>query len=323
MSVKAIAFFGRVLQPVAVSKRAVELRLLRAFVTVAEELSFRRAAERLHVSQPPLSRQIRALEDELEVRLLRRDRRSRVSLTDAGYILLSDARRMLAAATSAVEHVKQAARGERGQLNIGGIAALSQSVLPSLMSSFHAKFPQIEVCVFEMQRKEQIAALEKGRIHAGIFPAVNEPRGRRFQSFLLFQCPVLAILPPKHELTRRFSKDIDAKALSGQRLLVPSPDHAPGYADRLKNVRAAVPFTPASIQPVDGLRNLLGLVAAGYGVAILPEAAVSPAPGNVRVLPLRAPVPKFELKLLWLRDQPSMALQNFVSTARTWCRQNR
>src|SRR5205809_792979 len=133
MSVKAIAFFGRVLQPIAVSKRAVELRLLRAFVTVAEELSFRRAAERLHMSQPPLSRQIRALEDELEVRLLRRDRRSRVSLTDAGYILLSDARRMLAAATSAVEHVKQAARGERGQLNIGGIAALSQSVLPSLM----------------------------------------------------------------------------------------------------------------------------------------------------------------------------------------------
>jgi DNA-binding transcriptional LysR family regulator len=122
-------------------------------------------------------------------------------------------------------------------------------------------------------------------------------------------------------LIRRFSKDIDAKALSRYPLLVPSPEHAPGYADRLKNVRAAVPFTPASIQAVDGIRNLLGLVAAGYGVAILPEVAVTPAPNDVCVRPLRAPVPKFELKLLWLRENSSLVLRNFLSVARSWSKQ--
>ena len=152
----------------------------------------------------------------------------------------------------------------------------------------------------------------------GIFPAINEPKGRRFQSLLLHQCPVVVILPAKHKLIRRFRKDIDAKALSGYPLLVPSPEHAPGYADRLKNVRAAVPFTPASIQAVDGVRNLLGLVAAGYGVAILPEAAVIPVSNDIRVRPLRAPVPKFELKLLWLRENSSIVLQNFLSVARSW-----
>lgn len=122
-------------------------------------------------------------------------------------------------------------------------------------------------------------------------------------------------------LIRRFSKDIDAKALSRYPLLVPSPEHAPGYADRLKNVRAAVPFTPASIQAVDGIRNLLGLVAAGYGVAILPEVAVTPAPNDVCVRPLRAPVPKFELKFLWLRENSSLVLRNFLSVARSWSKQ--
>ncbi|HEY0793520.1 MAG TPA: LysR substrate-binding domain-containing protein [Chthoniobacterales bacterium] len=299
----------------------MELRLLRSFVVVAEELSFRRAAERLHLSQPPLSRQIRALEDELGVKLLERGRRNRVFLTDAGHIFLREARRTLAAAAGAVERVKQATRGERGRLHIADISALSQSVLPALMSTFRAKFPDVEVRLFEMQRKEQLAALEEGRIHAGIFPAMNEPRGRRFQSLLLLQCRVVAILPPNHELTGRFRKDIDAQALSGQPLLVPSPEQDPGYADRLKNVRAVVPFSPAHIQAVDGIRNLLGLVAAGYGIAVLPEVAVAPAPSEVRVLPLRAPVPKFKLKLLWLRENPSLVLQNFLSVAQLWSKQ--
>jgi DNA-binding transcriptional LysR family regulator len=299
----------------------MELRLLRAFVTVAEEHSFRRAAERLHISQPPLSRQIRALEDELGVQLLERGRRSTVSVTDAGDIFLRDARCILAAAASAVEQVQQATRGGSGRLNIGGVSALSQSVLPPLMSTFRARFPQIEVRVFEMQRKEQLVALAEGRIHAGFFPALNEPRGRRFESLLLLECPVVAILPPNHELTRRFEKDIDARALNGQPLLVPSPESAPGYIERLQNVQAAAPFTPAHIQPVDDLRNLYGLVTAGYGVAILPAVAVAPLPSDVRVLPLRAPVPKFKLKLLWLDKNPSLILQNFIAVARLWSKQ--
>lgn len=314
-------FLGRVLHLLLVSKRSMELRLLRSFVAVAEELSFRRAAEQLHISQPPLSRQIRALENELGVRLLARGRRNRVSLTDAGRIFLKEARHTLAAASHAVETVKQVARGEQGELNLANIAALSQSVLPSLMATFREKYPQIEVRVFEMQRWEQLRALEEGRIHAGIFPNTDEPRDRRFQSHPLLQCPIVAILPRSHELTDHFRGDIDARALSGYPLLVPSPEKDPGYADRLKNVLAAAPFTPARIQTVDGINNLLGLVAAGYGLAVLPEVAVPPEPGELRVLPLRAPVPKLILKLLWLRNNPSLVLQNFVSLTRLWSKQ--
>ena len=312
-------FLGCVLPPFSVSKsesRLMDLRQLRSFVAVAEELSFRRAAERLHLSQPPLSRQIQALEEELGVRLLDRDRRKQVVLTDAGHTFLADARLTLATADAAAGRAQEAARGVRGRLNIANIASLSAKVLPRLLSEFRRQSPDVEVSVVEMTRGEQLAALRDGRIHLGIYPDLGASLDRRFQSQPLFSCPMVVVLPADHDLAKDVTTEIDVKALVGMTLVTPSPKDSPGYFERLNQLCAFAHFTPATLFPVPGFENVLGMVAAGYGVTIMPEVVVgSPSPAW-RTRRLCAPVPTMELKLLWLRASSSLVLQNFLSVVR-------
>ncbi len=292
----------------------MDLRHLRSFIAVAEELSFRRAAERMRLSQPPLSRQIRALEEELGVRLLERDRRKRVSLTDAGHAFLTDARRTIASAEEGLQHAREAGLGSRGRLNLANIAALSTRVVPPLLTAFRAEYPLVEVFLVELERTEQAAALREGRIHLGIYPDLCAPRTRQFQSQSLFSCPMVAVLPPQHALAKKNDPEIDIEALAGETVLIPSPKVSPGYMERLNHSCAAANFTPTALHPVDGVLNLLGMVNAGYGVAILPEVLVSVH--NCRTRRLRAPVPHFRLKLIWLRNAPSLVLQNFLAVAK-------
>jgi len=312
-------FLGCVLPTFSVSKsetRLMDLRQLRSFVAVAEELSFRRAAERLHLSQPPLSRQIQALEEELGVRLLDRDRRKQVVLTDAGHTFLADARLTLATADAAAGRAQEAARGVRGRLNIANIASLSAKVLPRLLSEFRRQSPDVEVSVVEMTRGEQLAALRDGRIHLGIYPDLGASLDRRFQSQPLFSCPMVVVLPADHDLAKDVTTEIDVKALVGMTLVTPSPEDSPGYFERLNQLCAFAHFTPATLFPVPGFENVLGMVAAGYGVTIMPEVVVgSPGPAW-RTRRLCAPVPPMELKLVWLRASSSLVLQNFLSVVR-------
>jgi DNA-binding transcriptional LysR family regulator len=294
----------------------MDLRQLRSFVAVAEELSFRRAAERLHLSQPPLSRQIQALEEELGVRLLVRDRRKQVTLTDAGHTFLADARSTLAIADGAAEHAREAARGLRGRLTIANIATLSTRVLPRLLREFRQHFPDVEVSVVEMTRGEQLAALREGKIHLGIYPDLGALLDCRFGSQPLFSCPMVVVLPADHDLAQDVTTEIEVKALVGMTLVTPSLEDSPGYFERLNQLCAFAHFTPAALCPVNGLGNVLGMVAAGYGVTIMPEVVVS-GPGPAwRIRRLCAPVPTMELKLVWLRASSSLILQNFLSVAR-------
>jgi DNA-binding transcriptional LysR family regulator len=248
---------------------------LTSFVTVSEELSFRQAADRLHISQPPLSRRIKALEEELGVRLLERGRHSRVYLTEAGKSFLSYARQALATATSARSSAQDAARDARSQLKLGNIAKLSTRLLPHLLLAYREYWPKVEVSLLEMNRPMQLAALREGRIHAGIFPDLGAPLDRDFQSMPLFSCPMVAVLPIEHPLTKEGNGSIDVNRLADLNLLIASPETAPGYVERLSALCAAANFTPSITQSVEGTANLLGMVAAGYGVAILPEVAVT------------------------------------------------
>ncbi len=299
----------------------MDFRYLRSFVAVAEELSFRRAAERLHLSQPPLSRQIKFLEDELGVRLLERGRASKVSLTDAGQTFLPDARRMLALTAAAQERTREAARGKLGRLNVANISSLSATVLPPLLSAFRKKFPQVQISLLEMKRNQPLAALSEGRIHVGIFPDLGEPLDREFQAQPLFSCPMVAVLPARHKLVRDAKPNIGVEALAAETLIVPSTHGSPGYFDRLQQLFARTHFNPVSTQAAEGLHNLLGMVAAGYGVAILPEVLVNPPAAGCATRRLRAPVPSFQLKLFWLRNSRSLVLKNFLAVAKTVAKQ--
>jgi DNA-binding transcriptional LysR family regulator len=295
----------------------MDLRHLRSFVTVAEELSFRRAAERLHLSQPPLSRQIQSLESELGVRLLNRDRNSRISLTDAGHTFLADAKQTLAQAETAIHHARESTSRLSRQLTIANIPRLSTAVLPPLLEAFHEKFPCIKVSLVEMTRPKQLAALREKRIHLAIFPDLGAPLDNRFKSLQIFSCRMVAVLPPRHQLATE-SGDLHVVALAAETLLIPTSAEAPGYIERLNQLSTATGFTPTATQEVIGVENRLGMVAAGYGVTILPEVVVSATDPTYKLRRLRAPVPLFRLKLLWLKQPPSVALQNFVAVAKQW-----
>src|SRR5215471_11684507 len=145
----------------------MELRHLRYFIAIAEELSLRRAAHRLHVSQPALSRQISDLEDELGVELFTRNSRG-VELTEAGRVFLIGGRRVLAAAKQAAEQAQEAAKGERGRLVIGSLGAAIISFLSGVLSRFREQHPLVDVTVLQMNNREQVDAVLNGSITLGI-----------------------------------------------------------------------------------------------------------------------------------------------------------
>src|SRR6185437_13576392 len=159
----------------------MELRHLRYFVAVAEALSFTKAAEKLHTSQPSLSRQIKDLEEELGVRLLNRTKQL-VTLTDEGRSFLVDAKRLLALAAQTVESVRRLQSGEVRALNIGYVSNLFYDLLPRTLASFRQLFPSVSVNLFDMSCGEQFRALEDGKLDLG-FVGLHEPIARRGLEF--------------------------------------------------------------------------------------------------------------------------------------------
>ena len=297
----------------------MELRHLRYFAAVAELLSFRRAAGRLHVSQPTLTRQIQALEEELGLRLLKRNRRREVALTAAGRSYLADAHQVLTTVMAAKGRAQAAERGELNRLNLATIAALSAKFLPGCLRAFRAEFPQVEVGLFEMERTEQLAALREGRIHLALFPCLGAPLEPGLESLTVWSCPMVAVLPAGHALAKKnkaHGKGMDIQALTGEVLVIPSPEGSPGYVERLDQLRAVANFHPGSVRPVDGADNVLGMVAAGYGVAVLPEILVAASIPLCVTKRLRAPVAPLELKLLWRREILTEATRSFLAVAR-------
>lgn len=296
----------------------MDLRHLRSFIAVAEERSFRRAAERLHLSQPPLSRQIRALEEDLGVRLLERGRAQRVALTEAGQSYLGDARRLLDAVAAARERAREAARGTRGLLRLANTAELSTPVLAPLLQAFRETFPQVKVSLREIVWPEQLRALDEGRVHAAISPDIGQPSSRRFQTQTLLSSSMVVVLPPGHALARQGQAALDIQRLRGQTLLTLSPETRPGYVKMLEALCVATDFAPTETHAVDEPENLLGMVAAGYGVAILPELVSRAAVPVCRVRPLRLPGWSFRLTLVWRREVSSPLLHNFLAVAQRW-----
>lgn len=190
--------------------------------------------------------------------------------------------------------------------------------MPGLLCAFREEFPEIEVSLVEMKRGEPLAALREGRIHLGIFPDLGEPLDSQFQSQALFSCPMVAVLPPTHKLAKVTTNEIAIEKIAGETLLIPSTQDSPGYFDQLNQLCAIAHFTPAATQAAEGLHNLMGMIAAGYGVAILPEVLVSSFGSTCAIRRLRAPVPKLQLKLSWLRQSPSAGLKNFLAVAKRW-----
>jgi DNA-binding transcriptional LysR family regulator len=286
----------------------MELRHLRYFVSVAEALSFTKAAQKLHTSQPSLTRQIRDLEEELGVRLLHRTKQ-KVTLTDEGRLFLADAKRLLALAAETVESVRRLRSGEVRALNVGYVSNLFYDLLPKTLDSLHQTFPAVSVNLFDLSCGEQFRALEEGKLDLG-FVGLHEPIARRGLEFRkIASYKTVVALPKDNPLAGKTT--VALKALAPMFFIAMSETSYPGYRDWLVKACQRAAFAPKVLQDVDLERKMIQAVAAGLGIAIVPEQLKKIAHENVVFRPLDTVIVT-EGCVAWRNENPSAALQAYV-----------
>lgn len=279
------------------------LEQLRGFVAVAEELHFGRAAERLNMTQPPLSRQVQNLERSVGVQLLDRNNR-RVTVTPAGAVFLDEARRLLALADSAPHLARRIAAGSAGTVRLGFTSASTFSVLPALLGRLTTQLPDVELDLYELVTREQVAALLAGTLDLGLARPPFDPA--TFGSRLLQREGMLVAVPTGHRLSVR-GGPVTADDLADEPVIMHSPSQARYFYDLVVRL---VPITHQNVvHTVSQVLTMAWLVAAGRGVAFVPASTARLGVAGVEYLPLAgAEDEPVELHLLWLKDSRNAAL---------------
>lgn len=289
----------------------MELRHLRYFLVVAEELHFGRAAERLFMAQPPLSVQIQQLERELGFPLFTRTKR-RVELTEAGRLFLEEARDLLAGLERAAHAGRRVARGETGRLAIGFVGSATFSILPNALRTFRRLYPDVELTLRELVSARQADALRDRRVHVGFArPAIEAPD---IMCESILSEPFVAALPQSHPLARR--KRLSLAALSAEEFVLFPRLPKPSYADLLYNACEQAGFQPNVTQETAEIQTAISLVAGGLGVTLAPASAQNALRHGVVFVPLQEPVPHSDLTMVYRRDDDTPALRAFLAVVR-------
>jgi DNA-binding transcriptional LysR family regulator len=288
----------------------MELRHLRSFVVTAEELHVGRAAARLHLTQPSLSRQIAALEHDVEVALFTRVRR-RFGLTPAGEVFLGAARDIMRRADRAVADARTADRGELGTLRLGFVQSATFEALPRLLDAFRRAHPRVTLHLETMTTLRQAAALRDGDLDVGLLRLpVGEPG---LATRVISHDPLVVALPTGHPLARRVR--VPLRALAGEPFVLYTRASGPSVQDAIVGHCVAAGFTPRIIQEGADVQTIVSLVAAGMGVSLL----IAPTPPSARdavvYRPLRDRLPPWELALAWSTTNSAPVLARFLAVA--------
>jgi DNA-binding transcriptional LysR family regulator len=291
-----------------------DLRQLRYFVAVAEELSFTRAALRLHLSQPPLSQQIRALEEDLDVRLLERNKRH-VALTEPGRVFLEQARQILAKADEARSQVTAAAAGYSGQLRLAYSVSVSfHPALPQTLLRYGQIAPKVALQLSEMYTEPQFAALLAGQIDVGFVrdEPTNPQTARSLRLNVIDREPLLLALPTGHPLAGRSS--LHLAEVAGDAFVSQPRQLVATLYDRLGKMATRAGFQPTIIQHAQQVNGLLALVAGGLGLALVPASMRAVRLAGVSYVPLEDADAYLLLALASRVDDTSPVLQQFLAT---------
>jgi DNA-binding transcriptional LysR family regulator len=284
----------------------MEFRHLRSFIAVAEELHFGRAAARVHIVQPALSRQIRALEQELGITLFERDRR-RVALTPAGAVFLDEARGLLDHAVRAVEAARRADRGELGSLRIGYVPAMVSTGLPEIVRSFRQRYPGVDVRLQEMSPAMQIEALLGERVDVGFVRGpIHEPA---LATQTVLEEPLVAALPSGHRLGSH--RRLRVAMLADEPFVIQARSSGPGSHDQILAICRSAGFSPRVVQE-GSQAEVASLVASGAGVAIVPASLRTIRRAGVLYRPLHGQ-PMTQLDMAWRKDAASPVLRAFLA----------
>jgi DNA-binding transcriptional LysR family regulator len=286
----------------------MELRHLRYFVAVAEELNVRRAAERLHVSQPPLSRQIHDLEYEMGAKLFLRSKLG-VQLTEAGQLFLKEARQILSQSQRAVHLAQAASRGEAGRLELAYSSAFFDPAFTRVTRLFRKRFPAAELRIREMLTYQQVQELLERRLDLGYVGLHFPELEKELEFACVRKCGVWVALPPGHPLARQ--RRVALRALAKEPFIAP-PRTAPAYREAMLNICRSAGFEPEVVQEGNNGHCMLELVSAGIGVALVPEMFQQMPSVEVEFRPLTPKLPQLEFHVAWRRDNQSAPLREFL-----------
>jgi len=259
------------------------LRELECFVAVAEELSFTRAARRLQLSQPPLSRHIQSLESRLGTKLFLRSPRA-VALTAAGRAFLADTKGTLAQLQRAGDSARRAARGETSRLALGFVSAVLNPKLIDVFQRYRARHPAVQLTLQDSPPAEQLSAIADGRLDGGFVGSTpgNPSSGLVFIPWS--QEPLMLFLPPGHRLTN--SRKVKLADLADEAFVTVAMESAPCYAKQIQRMCAEAGFRPRVVQEAARAQAVAVMVAAGAGVSILPASLVRNTGGSLVAVPL-------------------------------------
>lgn len=288
----------------------IEIRHLRYFIAVAEELHFGRAAERLNMSQPPLSQQIQKLEERLGFQLFHRTKR-RVQLTAPGQVFLGESRQVLDRLERAIRTGQQASRGEHGALAVGFVSSAIYSALPSILRRFRQLLPDVDVSLRELSAGQQGDWLENNRLDIGIVRSEIENPDLEYVTIL--EEPFIIVLPENHKQSKE--RVISLHTLSREPFILFPRSLAPGLYDQIINLCQQARFSPRVVQEAIQMQTIVGLVAAEIGVAIVPRSLQNLQRPGVVYKPLKGPAPKSTISLVYRKNDPSPVVQRFLNAA--------
>lgn len=291
----------------------MELRHLRYFIAVAEELSFSRAAQRLHMAQPPLSNQIKQLEEELGVLLFERTSRG-VRVTEAGELLLEEARRVFLQVDQTVRIVRRVGHGEVGRLTLGFVPSSSNEMLPPILRAFSDRFPEVELFLREMRPDLIVQRLYDKQIDVGfLYLPLDDPS-------LNVECvsrePLVLALAETHPLASE--PQVELKALAEESFILPARyQRMPGLYGQVTETCRQAGFIPNAVQKdVWLMQTIVALVAGSTGVALVPASLRNLRRKGVVYKSVYGLSPTVELGVIWRRDEPRAVLSSFLQVVR-------
>ena len=289
----------------------MELKHLRSFVKVAQQLSFSRASRQLHLSQPALSTQIKLLEADLGVRLLDRNRRT-VRLTPAGQALLADAANLLQQVADTEQRVAKIASGDIGHLRIGFVASATAEIVPAIVLAFRKKYPGVSLDLKNMPTSQQVEALRSGILDAGFVCMPLQEEGLTVS--LVHREPFAIVLAKDHPLARE--TNLSVRHLAREPFVAYGRNWAPSFYESWTGICRRAGFTPAVVQETGEMETALALVAAGLGVAILPEGMARRHHRVFRIKVLQQEKTYSEIGIATLREGRTQLLDHLILAAR-------
>ncbi len=292
----------------------MDLRHLKSFLIVAEELNIGRAAMRLHISQPPLTRQIQQLEEELGATLLIRTNRG-VELTEAGLLLVEEARNILALTEQAAERTHKAGQGKLGRIDVGIFGSGIFGVLPKILLAFREAYPEVNIVLHNMNKREQIDALRQRRLTVGFNRLLPDEPDIAVE--LIVKEKLYLAINSKQALSKK--KEIPWAEIGNHPLVLFPSGARPSFIDWVLDLCRADGIKPWVAQEVGDAVNGVALVASGFGICIVPESATNmKLPGVVYRPLIRNPPPEVDLSCLYRASDDSPILHSFLAIARTF-----